>query len=63
MDRTEIIQQIEAIKEDAIRRGFDYDRETPLEGATTQTLQGLLEDLETFIEEEVAFNLLYKGKP
>lgn len=56
MNRTKIITEIETLKEEAIRKGFDYP-EGPLSVETTKTLKRFLGDLRHFINNEREFNL------
>jgi hypothetical protein len=59
-NREEIIQTIESLKEEAIRRGFDYPRDPPLTGETTETLRGFLGDIKHFLHNEREFDRRHK---
>lgn len=52
MKREQIIQEIETLKPEAIRRGFDYPTEPPLSAETTRTLKRFLGELKQFINDE-----------
>ena len=52
MNRTAIIQEIETLKPEAIRRGFDYPSEPPLNEETTRSLKRFLGELKQFINDE-----------
>ena len=52
MKREQIIQEIETLKPEAIRRGFDYPSEPPLSADTTRTLKRFLGELKHFIHNE-----------
>ena len=52
MKRDQIIQEIETLKPEAIRRGFDYPTEPPLNAETTRALKRFLGELKQFINDE-----------
>lgn len=55
MNRIQIIQEIETLKPEAIRRGFDYPSEPPLNEETTRSLKRFLGELKQFINDERDF--------
>ena len=59
MNRAKIITEIETLKEEAIRKGFDYGNGA-LSAETTKTLKRFLGDIKHFINNEREYDLRHK---